>query len=249
MSSQVNSVTTNIKRVQIVNDATENVKKYSKFGLEGTSGLGFRDIPALIHKYVTGNSVLDFGCGTGRSTRFLKSLNLSPMGVDISAKMLEEAKKLDPSIPYKQIGVNSTGLKSNSCDFIFSSYVLLTIPTKEELVNLLKELHRTLKTGGTLILITNSEDTHAKEMKWVNWTTDYPENEKLWSGKPVRLGNTQVGAEFIDFNWLDADYLEAFEKAHFTFITKHLPLGRQEDQVDWKSEWRHAPSCIYVLKK
>ncbi len=39
------------------------------------------------------SKILDFGCGTGRSTRFLKQLGFVVTGIDISADMLEVAKK------------------------------------------------------------------------------------------------------------------------------------------------------------
>ncbi|MBD3299394.1 MAG: hypothetical protein GF341_12105, partial [candidate division Zixibacteria bacterium] len=62
-------------------DAFDNVyaddqraESYAKLEFPGTYYLAYRDIPELLKTHVTGRKALDFGCGTGRSTRFLKAL-------------------------------------------------------------------------------------------------------------------------------------------------------------------------------
>jgi SAM-dependent methyltransferase len=44
---------------------------YSQLEFPGTYYLAFRDIPEILTSYIDGTTALDFGCGTGRSTRFL----------------------------------------------------------------------------------------------------------------------------------------------------------------------------------
>ena len=53
--------------------------------------LVYRDLPAIVAQHVTGREALDFGCGTGRSTRFLKRLGFNAIGIDISSSMIELA--------------------------------------------------------------------------------------------------------------------------------------------------------------
>jgi hypothetical protein len=48
----------------------------------GTYYLAFRDLPALFAEHVRGRASLDFGCGAGRSTRFLRSLGFDPIGIE-----------------------------------------------------------------------------------------------------------------------------------------------------------------------
>jgi len=55
------------------NDRTR-ADSYSRLGFPNTYYLAYRDLPAIISAHVTGNKAMDFGCGTGRSTRFLKQL-------------------------------------------------------------------------------------------------------------------------------------------------------------------------------
>jgi SAM-dependent methyltransferase len=75
----------------------QRARAYSTLQFPGTYYLAFRDLPVLIRRHSHGSRALDFGCGTGRSTRFLKNLGLNVVGADISQAMLDQARALDPS--------------------------------------------------------------------------------------------------------------------------------------------------------
>jgi ubiquinone/menaquinone biosynthesis C-methylase UbiE len=231
------------------NDKIENIEKYSRFGIQGTSWLAFRDVPELVQKYVKGKRTLDYGCGNGRSTRFLKSLGLNPVGMDISINMLMQAKNLDPTGHYFVVNSGKIPAVDQFYDFVFSSFVLLVIETKEEIFQILQEAHRILKDDGTFMVITGSEELHSKQMDWLSYETNFPENDSLTSGSLAKIGNKDVGAVFYDYNWTDQDYQELFKAAGFEVIEKHNPLGKPEDGYKWKSEVQYSPHVIYVLKK
>jgi ubiquinone/menaquinone biosynthesis C-methylase UbiE len=89
-------VTMNRKFGNVYEDE-ERARAYATLQFPGTYYLAFRDLPALIRRYNHGRRALDFGCGTGRSTRFLRNLGLEVIGVDISQAMLDQARALDPS--------------------------------------------------------------------------------------------------------------------------------------------------------
>ena len=57
-------------------DYDKHASKYAELGIDDTNYLAFRDIPQLIQKHANGLAALDYGCGAGRSTRFLKNLGL-----------------------------------------------------------------------------------------------------------------------------------------------------------------------------
>ena len=59
-----------------VYEDTKRSESYAKLEFPGTYYLAYRDIPGIISKHVKGKNALDFGCGTGRSTRFLKNQTL-----------------------------------------------------------------------------------------------------------------------------------------------------------------------------
>src|SRR4030042_913340 len=76
-------------------------ESYSKLEFPNTYYLAYRDLPVIISAHVTGKKAIDFGCGTGRSTRFLKQLGFDVIGIDNSGDMLEIAKKLDEEGNYQ----------------------------------------------------------------------------------------------------------------------------------------------------
>ena len=76
---------------------------YDQLDLGGTYHLAFRDLPALLREHVAGDRAVDFGCGTGRSTRYLKALGFRTVGLDISAEMVAIARARDELGDYRVI--------------------------------------------------------------------------------------------------------------------------------------------------
>src|SRR5579872_5712590 len=114
------------------NNTSENAQKYLLSGFENTYYLGYRDIPDFLEKYSKGKKAIDYGCGTGRSTRFLSSLGFEALGVDTSREMLAQAVNFDTSAHYLLIKSAQIPVLSNSYDVVFSCFVFLTVPTKNE---------------------------------------------------------------------------------------------------------------------
>ena len=86
-----------------VYDDDERAKAYATLEFPGTYYLAYRDLPAIVAEYVTGRAALDFGCGAGRSTRFLKKLGFDAMGIDISSSMVHLAANADPDGRYRLV--------------------------------------------------------------------------------------------------------------------------------------------------
>ena len=76
---------------------------YAKLGITNGYYLAYRDLPDLFTKYQISGSALDYGCGTGRSTRFLRDHGFSAAGVDIADAMIAKASELDPDGDYRVI--------------------------------------------------------------------------------------------------------------------------------------------------
>ena len=102
---------------------------YAKLEFPGTYYLAFRDIPKIIAAHTPGKSALDFGCGTGRSTRFLRRFGLDAVGVDISPQMIAKANELDPQGDYRLIADGDFAqFANNRFDLIFSAFTFDNIP-------------------------------------------------------------------------------------------------------------------------
>lgn len=221
--------------------------KYAKCGLRETHFLAFKYIPSLIKKYSTGIKTLDYGCGSGRSTRFLKNLNLEVKGVDIDKKMISEAIKSDDSINYFTIESAQLPMPARDYDVVFSSLVMLKIPTKKELLKIFNEIHRCLKDNGVFIFVTNSEQMYSHP--WLSLDANYEENTNLKSGSLAKILLKDINLEIRDYYWTSDDYKEIISKSNFCLKEKLYPLGDTSDGYPWISENSISPYVIYVLRK
>ena len=114
---------------------------YSKLEFHKTYYLANRDLPNIIEEHVKGKKALDFGCGTGRSTRFLRKIGFMTVGIDISNEMIQIAKKLDSDGDYLLIKDGDfSKLSANSFDLVLSSFTFDNIPTMEKKVILFSGL-------------------------------------------------------------------------------------------------------------
>src|SRR5262249_44138861 len=110
----------------------DRARAYATLQFPGTYYLAFRDLPGLVCHHRHGRRALDFGCGTGRSTRFLRNLGLEVIGVDISQAMLDQARALDPSGKYYLVRDNIAGeFAPGSFDVILAAFTFDNIPTDE----------------------------------------------------------------------------------------------------------------------
>lgn len=76
-----------------------------------------------------GSKAVDFGCGAGRSTRFLKKLGFQVIGIDISQDMLNIARVLDIQGDYQSVtNGNYSHLGIESFDFVQSIFTFDNIP-------------------------------------------------------------------------------------------------------------------------
>lgn len=226
----------------------ENLIKSANCGVqEGTAWLVFRDLPGIISKHVQGKKTLDYGCGTGRSTRFLRDLGMEVLGVDISDKMLTQSIQIDPRLHYLQIESGKIPVPDRSYDFVFSSLVLFDLSSKEELKKVLVEVSRILKEGGTFIAVTGSENMYSH--RWLSFDVNYPGNKNLKSGDIAKVRLKDFDMVFIDYFWSNRDYQELFASAGLKLIETHFPLGEKGDGFPWEDELTVSPYVIYITKK
>lgn len=224
---------------------------YAQLGFPGTYFLAFRDLPTLFHEHVHGRLALDFGCGAGRSTRFLRNLGFSPLGVDIADSMLGRARELDPQGEYRLVGDGDLSeLPEATYDLILSTFTFDNIPTLNRKAALLGSLRLCLKPSGRLVNLVSTPDIYVNE--WASFSTrDFPENRLAESGGRVRIVMLDVGDRrpVEDIVCSDEEYMRLYAAAGLEVVARHYPLGKPTDGIAWVSEATVAPWAIHVLAR
>ena len=232
-------------------DDDRRAESYSTLDFPGTYYLAFRDLPSIITKHVVGQRALDFGCGAGRSTRFLKRLGFDAIGIDIASSMIEMALKVEPHGKYLLIDDGDfSPFATGEFDLILSAFAFDNIPNANRRRDLLCGLRAVLNDEGRIIMLGSTPDIYRHE--WVSFSTkDFPENAYAKSGEPVRIVMKDVNDRrpVEDVVWFFEDYLRLFDASELELITFHAPLARENERYEWLSETSIAPWIIYVLKK
>lgn len=98
-----------------------------------------------------GKAVLDLGCGSGVQTKQLLDEGLDVLGLDISRKMIEEAKNRAPNGKFMVGDMTNLTFETNSFDGVYARASLLHIP-KDKTKSVLKNIAKILKEGGIFYL-------------------------------------------------------------------------------------------------
>lgn len=230
-------------------DATR-AAAYAQLEFANTYYLAYRDLPEIIRRHVAGERAVDFGCGTGRSTRFLRRLGFDVAGVDIAAEMIAKARELDAGGDYRLVKDDDlSGLQSGSYDLVLSVFTFDNIPGPDTKMRLFRDLTALLKPSGKLVSVVSAPEIYLHE--WASFSTkDYPENRHARSGDVVRIITTDFPdrrpAE--DILWTDESYREVYASAGLKLVAMCEPLAKGDEPYNWISETKIAPWVIYVLE-
>ena len=97
-----------------------------------------------------GDKILDLGCGNGRLFEIVNGAEY--IGVDISEKMIQVAKKRYPQAQFLVTSPLSLPFSENTFDKVFCLSVLHHIPSSQLRVQFLREIKRVLKPQGPLFI-------------------------------------------------------------------------------------------------
>ncbi len=223
---------------------------YATLAFDNTYHLACRDLPQIISAHAGGTRALDFGCGTGRSTRLLRRLGFASTGVDISEDMLGIARASDPAGDYRLVpGDDLSIFAGQSFDLVLSAFTFDNIPAAEK-VRIFTSLAGLLAPGGTIVSIVSSPDIYTHE--WASFTTsDFPENRQARDGDRVRTVVTDHGDRrpVDDILCTDAAYRAVYEAAGLRPVGVYRPLASGTEPYEWVSETKVAPWVIYALQR
>lgn len=105
--------------------------------------------------------ILDAGCGSGVKSKYLSDRGLKIVGIDISEKLLEIAKKEIPQAEFYEMGMEDVSKLKDEFDGIFAQASLLHI-AKKDIKEVLRKLNKKLKSGG-YFYIAVKENKNIKE--------------------------------------------------------------------------------------
>jgi ubiquinone/menaquinone biosynthesis C-methylase UbiE len=138
--------------------------------------------------------ILDLGCGSGRNFSAI-SKQSEVYGVDFSKEMLkyaeEKAKSLKLKASFEKSKASKLSFEDNFFDSIICVAVLHCIPSKEERVNTIKEIYRTLKPKSKALISVWGKNSPRLKNKpkecFVTWTVK--------NDKPSRKGEKEIKQE------------------------------------------------------
>ncbi len=95
--------------------------------------------------------VCDMGCGPGHVARYLHDAKVNVFGLDLSPGMLQEARKLNPAIPFREGNILGLDLPDGVLAGITAFYAIVNLP-QDCLLTAFREMLRVLKARGLLLL-------------------------------------------------------------------------------------------------
>jgi SAM-dependent methyltransferase len=91
------------------------------------------------------------GCGPGQVARYLRDAGAAVFGLDLSPLMLQQARILNPDIPFREGNMVALDLQDGSLAGIAAFYAIVNIP-QPSLPLVFREMERVLQPGGLLLL-------------------------------------------------------------------------------------------------
>ena len=125
-----------------------------------------RELLTRFAKEVAGRGdACDLGCGPGQIARYLRDQSATVFGLDLSPKMVAQARELNPDISFRTGNMLAVDLPDASLAGIAAFYAIVNIP-RESVPEVFREIARVLQPGGILLLAFHigDETLHENEL-------------------------------------------------------------------------------------
>jgi SAM-dependent methyltransferase len=137
-------------------------RRFGRWDTEDFFATGEREVAALLGRArelgvpAQERDALEFGCGLGRVTRALATRYGRATGVDISTRMLDQARLLNADVAGLDFVHNDAAdlsvLGDQRFDLIYSRHVLQHLPTPELVRLYLQDMVRRVRPAGLVLL-------------------------------------------------------------------------------------------------
>ncbi len=168
----------------------------------------------IVRDRLGGGPVADMGCGPGHITAYLTALGLDTVGIDLSDKMVDLARRTYPGVRFDQGSMTSLGLSDRSLSAIVAFYSIIHIPDGH-LPMVFADFHRVLRPDGVLLLSFQVGDEERHLTEWHGHEVDMyaylrrPEAVVRWLEEAGLAVSLQLVREPEPTETLDRCYLMA----------------------------------------
>ena len=124
------------------------------------------------------------GCGPGHVARYLRDAGSSVFGLDLSPGMLEQARKLNPDIPFREGNMLSLDIADGTLAGIAALYAIVNIP-RESLPSVFREMQRVLAPDGLLLLafhagddVLQEDELWGRKYRWISAFSNHQKSDR-----------------------------------------------------------------------
>jgi SAM-dependent methyltransferase len=152
----------------------------------------------------------DMGCGPGHIGAFLADRGLAVTGIDLSPSMVDRARTLHPGMAFEVGTMTALDAPSGRFHGIVAFYSIIHLTTDAEVRTALGEFHRTLATGGLLLVAVHLGDhgdatVHSDDMLGVSVDMDFRFFEAARLEDEIRASGFVVEARLVRAPYKDVE--------------------------------------------
>ncbi|MBJ65865.1 MAG: hypothetical protein CML97_05165 [Rhodobiaceae bacterium] len=158
----------------------------------------------LLNKFVNSGNILDIGCGSGAKFNDLPDKYI-PFGIDISIKSASEAKNNFEMRGGTAVCAPATEVLKEFGENKFNGVILRSyLEHEHEPLKVLKELKKTIKKDGIIIIKVPNFSSINRIVRGKNWCGyRFPDHVNQFTPKTLRKMVDITGYKIIKFNFLD----------------------------------------------
>ncbi len=223
---------------------SDNAEIYQTLGIDNTTyALEFQEVAKLLGN-LSGKTILDFGSGSGRSSKFLLNLGArNIVGVDHNGNMVNEAQKSTKSDQISFIKIDDKiPFPDEHFDCAVALSVFIEIRTKKEMVRICTEIARVLKHGAQLIIGSTNPRAFGKDFR--NFSYTEPKTKKGGELAICTIHTDGKSFDIEDTYWNESDYIEALQNADLEVDSVSYPLP--SDKETWDTDENNTSPFIVI---
>lgn len=177
----------------------------------------------LVAEVASAGEICDMGCGPGHIARHLRDAGASVFGLDLSPKMLDEARRLNPDISFRHGDMLALDLPSGSLAGIAAFYAIVNIP-EPCLSTVFTEMQRVLRPNGLLLLAFHVGQEVIREERL--WDIAISMNFYLFDPLTIRKYLEDVGFSIDDVIEREPYAPDVEYQSHRAYIFARKPQGK-----------------------